>query len=96
MSKPIKNVFSLGTAEALSRILTFVLTSMAALGFSLTVRQVTKPLSEFRLVGLGLAANFVLAPAAAWGVAAVLGLSDSLTLRSRRATLRIPWVSWCC
>lgn len=61
-------------------ILTFVLTSMAALGFSLTVGQISKPLSDFRLVGFGLVANFVLAPAAAWGVAAVLGLSDSLTL----------------
>ena len=53
---------------------------MAALGFSLTVGQISKPLSDFRLVGFGLVANFVLAPAAAWGVAAVLGLSDSLTL----------------
>jgi predicted Na+-dependent transporter len=61
-------------------ILTFVLTSMAALGLSLTLAQISRPLSNLKLVGMGLVANFVVAPLVAWGVAAVLGFSDSLTL----------------
>ncbi|MGA7097144.1 MAG: bile acid:sodium symporter family protein [Acidimicrobiia bacterium] len=61
-------------------ILTFVLSSMVALGLSLTVNQITRPLTNVRLVVMGLIANFVIAPAAAWGVAGLLGLDDSLKL----------------
>ncbi len=61
-------------------ILTFVLASMAALGLSLTIEQIVKPLRNVKLVVLGLIANFVIAPAAAWGTATLLGLDDSLTL----------------
>jgi BASS family bile acid:Na+ symporter len=61
-------------------ILTFVLSSMASLGLSLTLDQVIEPLRDIRLVLMGLIANFVIAPAAAWGVAEVLGLDQSLTL----------------
>lgn len=61
-------------------ILTFVLSSMVALGLSLTVTQIVEPLTNWRLVVMGLIANFVVAPAAAWGVAEMLGLDDSLTL----------------
>lgn len=61
-------------------IITFVLSSMVALGLSLTVSQIISPLTNARLVIMGLLANFVVAPAAAWAVAALLGLSDDLTL----------------
>lgn len=61
-------------------ILTFVLSSMVALGLWLTVNQIITPLTNARLVIMGLLANFVVVPAAAWAVAALLGLSDDLTL----------------
>ncbi len=61
-------------------LITFVLTSMAALGLSLTVKQVVAPLTNARLVVMALVANFVIAPAAAWGIAELLGLSDPLKL----------------
>ncbi|MBY5163930.1 bile acid:sodium symporter family protein [Salsipaludibacter albus] len=61
-------------------LLTFVLSSMLALGLSLTVQQVVQPLTDLRLVGLALVANFVVAPLAAWGIAELLGLDDPLKL----------------
>jgi predicted Na+-dependent transporter len=61
-------------------IITFVLSSMVALGLSLTVKQIVQPLANVRLTLLGLAANFVVAPLAAWGIAEILGLDQSLTL----------------
>lgn len=61
-------------------ILTFVLSSMVALGLSLTIRQIMAPLTDLRLVVFGLVANFVVAPAGAWAVAEVLDLDASLTL----------------
>lgn len=61
-------------------ILTFVLSSMVALGLSLTVSQIVTPLTNARLVIMGLLANFVVAPAAALAAAALLGLTDDLTL----------------
>jgi predicted Na+-dependent transporter len=68
------------TGIAQVAILTFVLTSMVALGLSLTVQQILTPLRDVRLVLLGLVTSFVLAPAAAWGIAALFGLSDDQTL----------------
>ena len=44
--------------------LIFVLTSMLGMGFSLTVQQILAPLSNWKLVILSLAANFILGPAA--------------------------------
>lgn len=61
-------------------IVAFVLSSMIALGLSLTVNQILAPLTNVRLVIMGLIANFVIAPAAAWGIAELLGLGDSLKL----------------
>jgi predicted Na+-dependent transporter len=61
-------------------ILTFVLSSMTALGLSLTVDQIAGPLKNVGLVATALVANFVVAPAVAWAVANLFGLSDSLTL----------------
>lgn len=61
-------------------LITFVLTSMVALGLSLTVQQIVAPLTNVRLVATALVANFVIAPVAAWGIAELLGLSDPLKL----------------
>ncbi len=61
-------------------ILTFVLTSMAAMGLSLTAAQILEPLMDLGLVSQALIANFVLAPLAAWGIAELVGLSDSAAL----------------
>lgn len=61
-------------------LITFVLTSMVALGLSLTVQQIVAPLTNVRLVVTALVANFVIAPVAAWGIAELLGLSDPLKL----------------
>ena len=46
--------------------LVFVVTSMLAMGLSLTVAQILAPLRNARLVILALAANFVMAPIAAY------------------------------
>jgi BASS family bile acid:Na+ symporter len=61
-------------------LLTFVITSMLAMGLSLTLAQVLAPLRNGRLVSLALVANFVVVPALAWGAAALFGLSDGLTI----------------
>lgn len=58
--------------------LTFVVSSMLAMGLSLTVKQVTDPLRNPRLVGLALLANFVLVPLVALILKTMLGLSEPL------------------
>lgn len=68
------------TTLAQVAILTFVVTSMVALGLSLTPAQILTPLKDAKLVLLGLLTSFVVAPAAAWGIAALFGLSDDQTL----------------
>ena len=57
-------------------VLAFVITSMLAMGFSLTIPQIVEPLKNTRLVVLALAANFVLVPLVAWGLTAALDLKD--------------------
>lgn len=61
-------------------LITFVLSSMVALGLSLTFDQIVDPLKNARLVVTALLLNFVVAPAAAWGIAELMGLGDSLAL----------------
>jgi BASS family bile acid:Na+ symporter len=58
--------------------LVFVVTSMLAMGLSLTVAQIVAPLRNPRLVLAALAANFILAPALAYGIGSLLQLSDGL------------------
>jgi BASS family bile acid:Na+ symporter len=58
-------------------MVTFVLSSMLAMGLSLTVAQIVTPLKNFRLVALSLIANFVLMPLAALGLAKLLWLDES-------------------
>jgi BASS family bile acid:Na+ symporter len=57
-------------------VLAFVITSMLAMGFSLTIPQVVEPLRNVRLVVFALAVNFVLVPLVAWGASEVLSLRD--------------------
>jgi BASS family bile acid:Na+ symporter len=64
---------------ALSNVftLTFVVASMLALGFSLTVRQIVSPLSDVQLVVRALLVNFVLVPAVAYALKTVIPIGES-------------------
>ena len=69
--------------EILSKIvpiamLSFVLSSMLSMGLSLTVGQILAPLRNYRLIVLGLLANFVLVPLAAFGIWKLLRLDEPL------------------
>src|SRR5437764_15436197 len=57
-------------------LLTFVLSSMLAMGLSLAISQIITPLRNVRLVVLSMVANFVLTPLAAIGLAAFLRLDQ--------------------
>ena len=59
-------------------MLVFVVSSMLAMGLALTVAQIAAPLRNVRLVTLALLANFVLMPGAAFGIANLLQLHESL------------------
>src|SRR5262245_2535207 len=59
-------------------VLSFVLSSMLAMGLGLTVRQILTPLRHARLIVLSLLANFVLMPLAAVALAALLRLDQPL------------------
>jgi BASS family bile acid:Na+ symporter len=61
-------------------VLTFVITSMLALGLSLTVQQIIGPLRNVRLVGMALLANFVLAPLVAYLIMLVIPLDEPLRI----------------
>ncbi|WP_255152430.1 bile acid:sodium symporter family protein [Halorarius halobius] len=57
-------------------VLVFVVTSMLAMGLSLTVGQILEPLRDLRMVGKALAANFVLVPLVAYAILLVVPLSE--------------------
>jgi predicted Na+-dependent transporter len=57
-------------------MLSFVVSSMLAMGSGLTIRQIIEPLRDARLVLLALLANFVLMPLGALALAKVLWLDD--------------------
>jgi BASS family bile acid:Na+ symporter len=59
-------------------MLTFVVSSMLAMGAGLTVSQISEPLRNVRLVVLALLANFVVMPLGALALAKVLGLDEPL------------------
>ena len=67
----------LTTVAQLSGLI-FVVTSMLAMGMSLTIAQIVEPLRNVRLVVLALLANFVLVPALAYLIAAVIPIDDDL------------------
>lgn len=59
-------------------MLVFVVSSMLAVGLSLTVGQIAAPLRNARLVSLALLANFVLMPLGALAIARLLRLDQAL------------------
>jgi BASS family bile acid:Na+ symporter len=59
-------------------MLAFVISSMLALGLSLTIGQIVAPLRNGRLVSLALLANFVVMPLAAFAIARFLRLDQPL------------------
>src|SRR5262249_44044062 len=61
-------------------VLLFVVTTMLAMGFSLTVAQILAPLRRVRLVVLALVANFVLVPLLAFALTHIIPLSDPLKI----------------
>ncbi len=60
--------------------LLFVVTSMLAMGLSLTMGQIMQPLKNVRLVILALLANFVLVPALAYVINLVIPMDQSLRI----------------
>lgn len=58
----------------------FMVSSMFAMGFSLTLREIVEPLKNIRLVILSLAANFVLVPLLALGILIIFPLSEGLSI----------------
>ncbi len=69
----------LGTIGVLAAVI-FVLSSMLAMGFSLTVQQIIEPLKNTRLVILSLAANFILVPLLALVLLLIFPLSEGLSI----------------
>ncbi|HEV7512265.1 MAG TPA: bile acid:sodium symporter [Candidatus Acidoferrum sp.] len=59
-------------------MLVFVVSSMLAVGLSLTVAQILAPLHSVRVVSFALLANFVLMPLAAFAIARLLRLDQPL------------------
>ena len=55
-------------------VLVFLVSSMLAMGLTLTLPAITAPLRSVRLVCLALALNFILAPAFAWLLTIVIPL----------------------
>jgi BASS family bile acid:Na+ symporter len=60
-------------------LLVFVISSMLAMGFSLTMPEIIEPLKDLRLVVIALAVNFVAVPLIAVIIDAVLSLDDDLS-----------------
>jgi BASS family bile acid:Na+ symporter len=60
--------------------LLFILSSMLAMGMSLTMAQILQPLRNVRLVLLALLANFVLTPLLAYVIIQVIPLEQSLQI----------------
>lgn len=61
-------------------LLVFVVTSMLSMGLSLTIAQILEPLRNVKLVVVALAANFVVVPLLAWGIAELLSLDEALAI----------------
>jgi bile acid:Na+ symporter, BASS family len=59
-------------------MLSFVVSSMLAMGAALSVSQILEPLRNARLVVLALLANFVLMPLSAFALAKILSLDEPL------------------
>jgi predicted Na+-dependent transporter len=68
------------SALANGAVLLFVVTTMLAMGLSLTVAQILAPLRRGRLVVLALVANFVLVPLLAFALTYLIPLSEPLKI----------------
>lgn len=68
------------TAIAQVAALLFIVTSMLAMGMSLTPTQILQPLKNARLVILALLANFVLVPLLAFVITSVIPLDQALQI----------------
>jgi len=60
--------------------LLFIITSMLAMGMSLTVPMILQPLKNVRLVVLALLTNFVLVPLLAYAIKSIIPLESSLQI----------------
>ena len=61
-------------------VLVFSVTSMLAVGFSYTLREIAEPLRDLRGVLLAVAANFVLVPLLAYGASRLLSLEPAVAV----------------
>jgi BASS family bile acid:Na+ symporter len=66
------------TVFAQISVLTFIITSMLAMGLSLTIAQIAEPLKDVRRVLLALLASFVLVPGLAFLITKVIPLDEGL------------------
>lgn len=66
------------TAIVQISMLVFVISSMLAMGFSLTVNAIITPLKDVRLVVFALSANFIAVPFVAWGIQQVMNLDTDI------------------
>ena len=77
--------------------LVFVVSSMVAMGLSLTGSRILAPVRDPRRVLLALGANFILVPIAAYVLSASFRLSPTAFRRARRRTRKLGflpmWVS---
>jgi bile acid:Na+ symporter, BASS family len=55
----------------------FLVSSLLAIGLTLTLRTITAPLRDFRLVLLAVGLNFIIAPAFAWSLTFLIPPDDS-------------------
>jgi BASS family bile acid:Na+ symporter len=76
----MNNMLQISQVIANVGILTFVVASMAALGLSLSVGQIMQPLRNGRLVAMVLLANFVLTPALAFAIKAVIPIDEGYSI----------------
>ena len=76
----MNNMLQISQVIANVGILTFVVASMAALGLSLSVGQMMQPLRNGRLVAMVLLANFVLTPALAFAIKAVIPIDEGYSI----------------
>lgn len=72
-----ENMDALGVIVQISALV-FVVSSMLAMGLSLTVPQIVAPLKDIRLVVLALGVNFVAGPLLAWGIQGVMNLDQDI------------------
>ncbi len=67
----------LGVIVKLSALV-FVVSSMLAMGLSLTIPAIVEPLKNLRLVVLALVINFIAVPLVVWGIQAVMNLDQDI------------------